>query len=194
MNLIFASNNKGKLIEVQSLVPGNINIISMKEAGIEVDIPEPFHTFYENAHAKAAYIKDTTGQNCFAEDSGLIVPALNGAPGVFSARYAGEPSNDANNNRKLLDEIRHVADKSAYYQSVICLLLDDQVHYFEGKCEGSITEMPKGTGGFGYDPLFVPAGYTETFGELPLAIKNTMSHRGKAMTLFTAFLDSYPMH
>lgn len=163
----------------------------MKDAGINADIPEPFHTFHENAKAKAVYIKNATRQDCFAEDSGLIVPALNGEPGVFSARYAGEPSNDENNNRKLLQEIQKISDKSAYYQSVICLLLNDEVYYFEGKCEGSITETPKGKSGFGYDPLFIPKGYQETFGELPLAIKNTLSHRGKAMALFTDFLHKY---
>jgi XTP/dITP diphosphohydrolase len=191
MNLIFASNNKGKIIEVQSMIPDDIKVVSMKDAGIEVEIPEPFDTFRDNAKAKAIYIKNITGQNCFAEDSGLIVPALDGKPGVFSARYAGEPSNDQNNNQKLLRELNKVADKSAYYQSVICLLLDEEIHYFEGKCEGSITETPKGDGGFGYDPLFVPEGYQQTFGELPLEIKNTLSHRGKAMKLFTEFLHKY---
>ena len=191
MNLIFASNNKGKLIEVQSMVPDNIKIISMKEAGIDADIPEPFHTFHENALAKATYIRQATGQDCFAEDSGLIVPALNGEPGVFSARYAGEPSNDENNNRKLLEKIQSVTDNSAYYQSVICLLLHGEAHYFEGRCTGSIAATPKGKGGFGYDPLFIPDGYTETFGQLPLEVKNTLSHRGKAMKLFTAFLNDY---
>jgi XTP/dITP diphosphohydrolase len=191
MNLIFASNNKGKIIEVQSLISGDIKVVSMKDAGIIADIPEPFHTFRENAKAKAIYIQQATNSNCFAEDSGLIVPALNGDPGVFSARYAGEPSNDEANNRKLLTEIKKVSDKSAYYQSVICLLLKEDVYYFEGKCEGTITETPKGEGGFGYDPLFIPKGYHETFGELPLNVKNTLSHRGKAMALFTAFLNDY---
>jgi XTP/dITP diphosphohydrolase len=191
MNLIFASNNKGKIIEVQSLIPPEITVISMKDAGIDTDIAEPFDTFRDNAKAKAAYIKNITGQNCFAEDSGLIVPALNGEPGVFSARYAGEPSNDHNNNQKLLAEIQKLSDKRAYYKSVICLLLDDETHYFEGKCEGSITETPKGDGGFGYDPLFIPEGYEQTFGELSLEIKNTLSHRGNAMKLFTEFLHKH---
>lgn len=191
MNLIFASNNKGKIIEVQSLVSDDIKVVSMKDAGINAEIPEPFDTFRDNAKAKAAYIKNSTGQNCFAEDSGLIVPALNGEPGVFSARYAGEPSNDQNNNQKLLKEINKVADKSAYYQSVICLMIDESIYYFEGKCAGSITETPKGDGGFGYDPLFIPEGYEQTFGELSLEVKNTLSHRGKAMALFTDFLNKY---
>jgi XTP/dITP diphosphohydrolase len=191
MNLIFASNNKGKIVEVQSLISDDIKVISMKDAGINVDIPEPFHTFHENAHAKASFIKEFTGSNCFAEDSGLIVPALNGEPGVFSARYAGEPSNDEANNQKLIGEIGRISDRSAYYQSVICLILDGKTYYFEGKCEGTVTEHPKGTGGFGYDPLFIPKGYEQTFGELSLETKNTLSHRGKAMKLFTAFLNEY---
>lgn len=177
MNLIFASNNKCKLIEIQSIISKDINVISMRDAGIIVDIPEPFDTFRENAFAKASYIKNETGQNCMAEDSGLIVPALNGEPGVFSARYAGEPSNDERNNQKLLKEIADISNKSAYYYSIICLLLNDEVHYFDGKCEGSITLSPRGDGGFGYDPLFIPSGYDQTFGELPLSIKNSLSHR-----------------
>ncbi len=189
MNLIFASNNKGKLVEVQSLISNNIKVISMKDAGINVDIPEPFHTFQENAYAKASYINKLTNGNCFAEDSGLIVPALNGDPGVFSARYAGEPSNDQNNNEKLIREIKNIADKSAYYQCVICLILNDKTYYFEGKCEGTIADEPKGDGGFGYDPLFIPKGYNQTFGELSLEVKNTLSHRGKAMKPFVEFLN-----
>jgi len=188
MDLIFASNNQGKIAEIQTLIPDTIRVISMRDAGIIADIPEPYFTFRENAHAKAFYIQQATGKPCFAEDSGLIVPALDGAPGVFSARYAGEPSNDEANNQKLIAEIRQVPNKSAYYQSVICLLLGDDVYYFEGRCEGHVTETPRGSGGFGYDPLFIPEGYDETFGELPLNVKNTLSHRGKAMALLTRFL------
>jgi XTP/dITP diphosphohydrolase len=191
MNLIFASNNKGKIIEVQSLITESIKVVSMRDAGIDADIPEPFFTFRENALAKASYIRERTNSNCFAEDSGLIVPALNNEPGVFSARYAGEPSNDEANNQKLIREISKVSDKSAYYQSVICLLLDNASYYFEGKCEGRITEHPRGDGGFGYDPLFIPRDYEQTFGELSLEKKNTLSHRGKAMALFTDFLRGY---
>jgi len=189
MDLIFASNNKGKIIEVQSLISDDIKVISMRDAGIHVEIPEPFFTFHENANAKASYIQQLTKSNCFAEDSGLIVPALNGEPGVFSARYAGEPSNDQNNNEKLIREIKNIEDRSTYYQSVICLILNGKTYYFEGKCDGTITDIPRGDGGFGYDPLFIPNGYDETFGELPLHVKNTLSHRGKAMKLFTTFLN-----
>lgn len=187
--LIFASNNQGKIIEIQSLTLNLIQIISLKEAGINAAIPEPYPTFKENAWAKADYIVQETGKDCFAEDSGLIVPALNGAPGVYSARYAGEPSNDKANNEKLLLAIKDIEDTSAYYQSVICLIRNSQIYYFEGKCTGKITANPRGDGGFGYDPLFIPDGYRETFAELPLSEKNKISHRGKAMRALGVFLN-----
>lgn len=191
MNIIFASNNKGKIKEVGSLVPDDIKIISLAEANITEDIPEPFHTFRENAWAKADYIYKKTGMHCFAEDSGLVVPALNGAPGVYSARYAGIPSDDEANNAKLLAAIKDIEDKHVYYQAVICLIIDDKTYYFEGKCLGSITEYPRGDGGFGYDPLFIPEGYKETFAELSLPEKNKISHRAKALGELMQFLKSY---
>jgi XTP/dITP diphosphohydrolase len=190
MELIFASNNTGKIFEIQSLIPPSIKIIPLKEAGIYVDIPEPYDTFKQNAWAKADYIFQSTGKNCFAEDSGLVVPALNGAPGVYSARYAGEPSNDKANNEKLLQAIKDINNKEAYYQAVICLILGEDIYYFEGKCEGTLTSIPKGTGGFGYDPLFIPNGYDQTFAELPLAEKNKISHRAAAMQQFSSFLNN----
>lgn len=189
MDLIFASNNKGKITEIQSLVPDTISVISLQQAGIDADIPEPYHTFRENAWAKAQYIFTTTGTSCFAEDSGLVVPALDGAPGVYSARYAGEPSNDAANNAKLLDAIQSLGTTPAYYQAIICLILDSAAYYFEGTCMGTITTEPKGTGGFGYDPLFIPDGYHQTFGELAPEIKNKISHRAAAVRSLLAFLN-----
>jgi XTP/dITP diphosphohydrolase len=192
MKLIFASNNNGKITEVQSLIPDTIKVVSLKEAGIFAEIPEPYHTFKENAWAKANYIHQSTGTNCFAEDSGLVVPALNGEPGVYSARYAGEPSNDEANNTKLIDALQHIKDTSAWYQSVICLILDGDIHYFEGKCEGHLVTKPRGSGGFGYDPLFIPDGFDRTFGEIPLAEKNKISHRGAAMKQFAHFLNHLP--
>jgi XTP/dITP diphosphohydrolase len=189
MELIFASNNKGKIIEVQSLIQKNIKIVSLKEKGITEDIEEPFDTFRQNAWAKAGYVHRKTGLSCFAEDSGLVVPALNGAPGVYSARYAGQPTNDEANNRKLLDAIKDMDAPEAYYQSVICLILEGQAHYFEGKCPGRLTNIPKGEGGFGYDPLFIPQGYIQTFAELPLEEKNKISHRGMAMQEFSKFIN-----
>lgn len=190
MELIFASNNQGKITEVQQLIPSSISILSLKQAGIFADIPEPFHTFQENAWAKADYIYKSTGRFCFAEDSGLVVPALDGAPGVYSARYAGEPSNDIANNAKLMAAIAGMNGPSAYYQSVICIILGASVHYFEGKCEGTLIAQPRGTGGFGYDPLFIPDGYHHTFAELPFEIKNKISHRGAAMQQLSLFLNN----
>ncbi len=189
MELIFASNNKGKIIEVQSLIDNNIKIISLKDKGITENIEEPFHTFRENARAKADYVHRKTGLPCMAEDSGLVVPALDGAPGVYSARYAGEPSNDEANNLKLLEAITGMEVPEAYYQSVICLILDNKVHYFEGRCSGTLTHVPRGTSGFGYDPLFIPKGYDVTFAELPLDKKNQISHRGMAMRAFSDFIN-----
>jgi len=187
--LIFASNNKGKIVEIQHLVNNNIKIISLQEAGIAEEIEEPFDTFAQNARAKADYVYRKTGIDCFADDSGLVVPALGGAPGVYSARYAGSPTNDAANNHKLLEAMRHVEDRQAYYQSVICLISGDGTRYFEGRCQGTLTETPRGDGGFGYDPLFVPDGYTQTFAELPLAEKSKISHRAAAMRQLCSYLN-----
>lgn len=190
MKLIFASNNKGKIAEVQSLIKKDMEVIAMADAGITENIPEPYHTFRENAWAKADYIFRKTGQDCFAEDSGLVVPALNGEPGVFSARYSGEGATDQSNNEKLLHNIRSVDDKYAYYQAVICILLDKEIHYFEGKCEGSLTLSPRGEGGFGYDPLFIPKGFDRTFAEISLSEKNRISHRAEAVKKLIAFLNT----
>lgn len=189
MNLIFASNNQGKLKEVQSMLKKDINILTLKDAGVNEDLPEPYDTFEQNAWSKADYVYRKTGLDCFAEDSGLVVPALGGAPGVYSARYAGQPTDDTANNNKLIATIAGIDDRYAYYQSVICLALKGQVYYFEGKCEGTIITQPRGDEGFGYDPLFIPLGWNETFAEIPLNEKNKISHRGAAMKLLTAFLN-----
>lgn len=190
MNLIFASNNKGKIKEVQALLPEFFTIQTLEEAGITEDIDEPFFTFNENAFAKANYIQQRTGQNCISEDSGLVVEALNGAPGVFSARYAGEPKNDAANNQKLLQQLGSNTNRNAYYQSVICLILDGSPYYFDGKCTGNIAYNISGNGGFGYDPLFIPDGYQESFGILPVAVKHSISHRAEAMQKLVDFLKT----
>jgi len=189
MELTFASNNKNKLFEIQKMVPEKIKIQTLMGAGITENIPEPFFTFKENAWAKADYVFKKTGRSCFAEDSGLVVPALNNEPGVFSARYAGEPSNDESNNNKLLKNIEEIEDKHAYYQAVICLILGNEIYYFEGKCAGKITLNPTGSGGFGYDPLFIPQGFDKTFAEFSLEEKNKISHRAKAMKGLVAFLN-----
>ncbi|RYD95703.1 MAG: RdgB/HAM1 family non-canonical purine NTP pyrophosphatase [Sphingobacteriales bacterium] len=190
MDLILASNNAGKIKEINELLDGTHHIISLQAAGIKEDIPEPFFTFKENALAKAKYAFEKTGIVTFAEDSGLVVPALNGDPGVFSARYAGEPKNDLANTQKLLKELDGIKDRDAYYTTVICIAGLDTMHYFSGKCEGRIAAGMKGNGGFGYDPVFIPDGYDQTFGQLPAALKSAISHRAKAMKAFIAFLST----
>lgn len=190
MKLIFASNNKNKLAEIQRLVSNKIEIISLKDAGIFEELPEPFDTFRENAHSKADYIFQKTGLACFAEDSGLIVNALNGAPGVYSARYSGEQATDVSNNEKLLSELSGIDNRAAYYQCTICLLLPNETRYFEGQCHGKIAENSSGNGGFGYDPLFIPDGYNETFGALPSETKSAISHRAKAVQQFVAHINT----
>jgi XTP/dITP diphosphohydrolase len=190
MQLILASNNTGKIREYQTLIDSKINLISLKEAGIIEAIPEPYFTFKENAWAKADYVFRKTQQNCFAEDSGLVVPALNNEPGVWSARYAGMFASDAANNEKLLGKIKNRDNRYAFYTAAICLMWNGSIYYFEGRCEGDITLQPKGKTGFGYDPLFVPKGYKQTFAEITLAEKNKISHRGIAARAMAAFLNS----
>lgn len=189
MELIFASNNPGKLKEVKALLPKPYQLISLKEAGIFEELPEPFHSFRENAWSKANHVFSQTGKMCFSEDSGLVVPALGGAPGVFSARYAGAPSNDRRNNEKLLEQLEHIDDRRAYYECVICLVQHDDIHYFGGKCHGNIARQLEGEGGFGYDPLFVPEGFTKTFAQLDSSVKNEISHRAEALKKLVDFLS-----
>lgn len=187
--LVIASNNSGKIREITSLIEG-INLLSLKDINFTEDIPEPYNTFEENAHAKAKTIYNFCNKNVFADDSGICVNALNGAPGVFSARYAGEPADDERNLRKLIAELKRAEDRSAYYEAVICLIWNNEAYFFEGICEGRIIEEPRGDGGFGYDPIFIASGYNETFAELPLDIKNTISHRGKAIKQMVNFLKT----
>lgn len=190
MQLIFASNNKGKLKEINKRLPPEVNLITLWEEGITESIPEPYDTFRENAWGKAAYVFGKTGIACFAEDSGLLVPALQGAPGVYSARYAGEPADDTNNNTLLLHNMQGINERAAYYQSTICLMLEqDDIHYFEGQCHGQIAEQAHGQGGFGYDPLFIPQGDTRTFAEYGPDEKNAISHRGKAVADLATYLN-----
>lgn len=190
MKLIFATNNTHKVKEVQELIPPSIQIITLKEAGIFEEIPEPFDTFNENAAAKAKYIFDKTGHNCFAEDSGICVDALGGAPGVFSARYAGEPTDDERNLQKLLSELEGETDRSAHYHSCIALIWDNELLLFEGKCFGAIAKVKEGSGGFGYDPIFIPDGYRNSFGVLDESIKSSISHRKHSVRAMADFLHT----
>lgn len=186
--LVLASNNAHKIAEINGLLEGAFEVISLKDTGITEEIPEPYDTFEENALAKASYVYERTGLMTFSEDSGLIVPSLDGAPGVFSARYAGEPRSDERNTAKLLQELDGSTDRHAYYQTTICLVGNGEPVYFKGICEGDITTAPSGSGGFGYDPVFIPKGYDQTFGQLPAAVKKAVSHRAKAMALFVDFI------
>lgn len=185
--LVIASNNKGKINEIRQLIT-DVKLLSLSDIGFTADIPEPFHTFRDNAHTKAHTIHMHSGINVFADDSGICVHALGDKPGVDSAHYSGS-RNDEANLQKVLTELAGVTDRSAYYKAVICLIWDGKVHYFEGVCEGTITEEKRGSGGFGYDPIFIPSGFSQTFAELTPEIKNEISHRGKAIRQMVAFIN-----
>jgi XTP/dITP diphosphohydrolase len=186
--LIIASNNKGKILEISQMIEG-IALLSLNDIGFTDEIPEPYHTFEENALAKASVMHKFSAKNVFADDSGLCVNALHGAPGVDSAHFSGA-RDDEKNLQKVLQELNGSADKSAFYKAVICLIWKDEVYYFDGICEGEIIKEKRGSGGFGYDPVFIPKGYNQTFAELPLAIKNKISHRGMAVAKMVGFLKT----
>ena len=186
--LIFATNNPNKVKEVNSFLNNRLKILSLAEAGINIDIPEPYDTLEENACEKARVIHVTTGADCFAEDTGLEVASLNGEPGVKSARYAGENKSSEDNIDKLLSELKDKDDRNAQFKTVISIIIDDNQHIFEGICKGSIIAERRGTSGFGYDPIFVPDGSEKTFGEMNLEEKNIFSHRKKAFEKLMNFL------
>lgn len=186
--IIFATNNKNKVEEIRTILNESFEIITLQEAGINIDIPEPYYTLKENAIEKATVIHKLTQENCFSEDTGLEVEALNGAPGVFSARYAGEQAKAEDNIRKLLQEMEGKENRKACFITCICLILNGQQYFFEGKCEGKITTSVAGNNGFGYDPVFIPDGYNNTFAELSPQVKSTISHRKKAVAKMTNFL------
>jgi XTP/dITP diphosphohydrolase len=190
MKIVFATNNQHKVKEIRSALPDDISIITLREADIDVDIPEPHETLEENAAEKARTIFRLTGLDCFSEDTGLEVTALNNAPGVHSARYAGEEKSFTRNTGKLLSELMEKTDRSARFRTVICLILDGKEHYFEGSCEGRIAGEPRGSQGFGYDPVFIPEGSVKSFAEMDMAEKNRYSHRKKATDMLVAFLNS----
>ena len=185
-DLVIASNNEGKILEIRQMIE-DIALLSLKDIGFAEDVPEPYHTFEENALAKASAIHKFSGKNVFADDSGLCINALHGKPGVDSAHFSGE-RDDEKNLQKVLRELTDAADRTAFYKAVICLIWEDRVYYFEGICEGEIIKEKRGAEGFGYDPIFIPTGYDQTFAELPLATKNQISHRGKAVKMMIDFL------
>jgi XTP/dITP diphosphohydrolase len=186
--LVFATNNAHKLEEIAAILGEKIELLSLKDIECTADIPETADTLEGNATQKAEYIYQQYGLDCFADDTGLEVEALDGAPGVFSARYAGEGHNSEDNMQKLLQNLQGVTNRKAQFRTVICLIWDDKKYLFEGICKGEIIEEKRGNAGFGYDPIFVPEGYDQTFAELGNDIKNSISHRAKAVELLCNFL------
>jgi XTP/dITP diphosphohydrolase len=188
--LIFATNNANKVKEIKSVVGSQLSVISLADAGIEIDIPEPHDTLEANASEKSAVIHTLTGKNCFSEDTGLEVAALNGEPGVKSARYAGEGRDFQANIDLLLENLTDKTDRTAQFRTVVSLLWNDQEYLFEGICQGQIISIQKGQGGFGYDPVFIPDGADKTFAEMTMEEKNQFSHRKKAISKLVHFLQS----
>ncbi len=190
--IIFATNNQNKVDEVRSILDQKFHIVSLKEAGIDIEIAEPYDTLEENAREKAKTIQKLTSKNCFAEDTGLEVEVLNGEPGVKSARYAGEDRSFENNIDKLLSKLAGKQNRNAQFRTVICLVCNGKEKVFEGICKGIIIAERRGTAGFGYDPVFIPEGSTKTFAEMTMAEKNRFSHRKKATEKLTTYLKNYP--
>ncbi len=188
--LIFATNNQHKIDEIRSISNIGHEIISLKEAGINIDIPEPYNTLEENATEKSKVIYKLTGRDCFSEDTGLEVEALNGEPGVKSARYAGEENSFEKNIEKLLLKMQGIENRNAQFRAVLSLMLNGTEHKFEGVCKGTILAYTKGGKGFGYDPIFLPLGANKTFAEMNMEEKNKFSHRKKAMDKLVDFLNT----
>ena len=186
--LVVATNNAHKLEEISQILGENIELLSLKDIQCTTEIPETADTLEGNAQQKAEYIYKHFGLDCFADDTGLEVEALDGAPGVFSARYAGNENNSEANMQKLLLNLQGANNRKAQFRTVICLIIGGKTHLFEGICKGRIIEEKRGETGFGYDPIFVPEGYNETFAELGNDIKNKISHRAKAVDLLCKFL------
>ena len=190
MEIVFATNNKHKLFEVQKIVPQNIIIHSLESIKCFDSIPEDGNTLEINSLQKAQFINKKYSVNCFADDTGLEIDTLNGAPGVYSARYAGEDGNSILNMQKVLKNMQEISNRKARFRTVISLILDNKIYRFEGIVEGEITKKPFGIDGFGYDPIFKPKGYSKTFAQLSIETKNIISHRGIATQKLIAFLSS----
>lgn len=188
MKIVFATHNAHKVSEVQAVLGSEYQLVTATEAGITEEIPETQPTIEGNALQKARYVYEHTGLNCFADDTGLEVEALHGAPGVYSARYAGEHVSYADNNVLLLKNLAGCENRKARFRTVIALIVDGKEYLFEGRVEGTIATEPRGEGGFGYDPLFVPEGSQLTFAEMSSEAKNKISHRGRAVAKLVAFL------
>lgn len=193
MELIFATNNKHKIREISDLLDNRFNILGLADVSITDDIPEDADNLADNALYKARYVHERTGMNVFADDTGLEVNALKGAPGVHSARYAGADRNPDDNIIKLLKQLEDITNRKARFRTVIALIFNNREYLFEGKVEGKIIQKRKGTGGFGYDPVFIAKGYDKTFAEIPLSEKNKISHRAQAMKKLLEFLAQQPV-
>lgn len=189
IHLVFATNNQNKLKEVQALIPQSIKLLSLKDIGCFEDIPETQNTIEGNAVQKAEYVKNNYDYDCFADDTGLEVEALNGEPGVFSARYAGSQRDATDNMNLLLQNLKSKSNRDAQFKTVIALHLNGKLSTFEGICKGEITTSKSGDKGFGYDPIFKPKGYEHTFAEMDLSLKNQIGHRGKATKQLVEFLS-----
>lgn len=190
MNLVFVTNNPHKLLEIRHALPEKLSVSSLKDVNILEDIPETQDTIEGNAMQKAEYVFNTYGFNCFADDTGLEVMALDKRPGVYSSRYAGPECNASKNMAKLLKELEYCGNRLARFRTVIAYVEKDNIFTFEGIAEGSIAHKPAGNKGFGYDPVFIPLGHNRTFAQMTLKQKNTISHRARALNKFITFLNS----
>ncbi len=191
MKLVFATNNLHKLKEVQEMLPSSIEILSLKDIHCFDEIDETETTLEGNARLKADYITHKFGHNCFADDTGLEVASLDGRPGVYSARFAGEPANAENNMQKLMSELALEINREAQFKTAICLNLEGKQYFFEGICKGEILKEKQGEKGFGYDPIFKPDGFKNSFAEISSEEKNKISHRGLAINKLINFLKKY---
>lgn len=189
MDLIFASHNENKVKEIRAILPNWLNILSLNDIGFHEEIEETGTTLEENAQIKAETIFKQTGKNVFADDSGLFVEALEGAPGVFSARYAGT-GNSQDNIEKLLKELKEESNRKAEFRACFCVIWNGEIHFLNGKVEGNLLEESKGLDGFGYDPIFVPNGYWQTFAEMDPKEKNSISHRHEAVQKLINFIEN----
>lgn len=189
-NMVFASRNPHKLLEISNALPSNFNFISLSDAGLIEELPETSGTISGNAAQKALFVWNATGSDALADDSGLEVESLDGKPGVDSAYFAGLPRNDTRNMMYLLDQLDGILNRRASFVTVIALVMGGELRLFEGRVQGHIAESPRGSNGFGYDPVFIPDGYQETFGQLPASVKQSISHRAKAVASLRDYLVS----
>jgi XTP/dITP diphosphohydrolase len=191
--IVFATQNKNKLVEVRNLLP-QYEVLGLPDLAPDIDIPETAHTFEGNAALKVDYVTEKFGYDCFSDDSGLEIIALNNEPGIYSARYGGEPGNHVKNIEKVLAKIQGKTQRNARFVTVIALNFNGKQYFFEGEVKGKIIDKPTGNGGFGYDPIFIPDGYDKTFAQMTMEEKTKISHRGKAVAKLISFLNKTRSH